>query len=140
MLQYSETDARNWPSASEFTALGAFRPNLLIEGPLLARDRLLEQLQSHIPNVVARMSTSGVLDLPSRTTGIIVHDVDNLSTLDQARLYAWMSEGDLLHQVVSTSAQSVYALVKSGHFCEDLYYRLNAVPLVVTCGATAGGE
>lgn len=140
MLECPQTDVQQWPAASEFTALRLFRPNLLIEAPLLARDKLLGQLQPHIPSVVARMSTTGVLELPSPRTGIIVHDVDNLSTLDQARLYAWMSKGDVRHQVVSTSAQSVYALVQSGHFCEGLYYRLNVVTLVVTGGAPAGGE
>jgi hypothetical protein len=140
MLTYPETDARDWPYAWEFAALRVCRPNVLIEAPLLARERLLHQLQPHIPSVVAKVSGRGLLTLPPPTKGIIVHDVDNLSTLDQARLYAWMSEGDVLHQVVSTSAQSVYALVKSGLFCEDLYYRLNVVLLVVTCGALPGGE
>jgi hypothetical protein len=128
MLQYAKTEVRRWLSAADSAALRVYRPNLLIEGPLLGRGQLLAQLHPHIPTAVARHTAGGALALTIATTRILVHDVDTLSAIDQANLRAWMTSGvDVRRQVVSTSEHSLYALVKSKRFCDDLYYRLNVM-------------
>jgi hypothetical protein len=138
MLEYKEIET-GWPGTAEFAALRVYHPNVLIEGPRLQRDRLLAALRPDIPSFIARERTGRGLALPRHRTGIIVSDVDTLSPTEQDQLYAWTSEGHALQQVVSTSARSVYNLLKSGRFCNRLYYQLNVMLLVVGHGAPAGG-
>jgi transcriptional regulator of acetoin/glycerol metabolism len=47
--------------------------------------------------------------------------------MQQDELFNWLCQSERLMQVVSITTQNLFALMTSGQFREDLYYRLNTM-------------
>ncbi len=116
-------------SLDKWRLLLTSRPNVLIEGPEAATEAVLSALQAHC--------------LPARHWGdslgnqrpgtLIVREVSALTAIEQQRLLRWLETGER-SQVLSTTAQPLFALVERGQFLADLFYRLNVLRLDVEKG------
>lgn len=58
---------------------------------------------------------------------LILHDAATLTMAEQTQLLDWLNAASPRPQVVSTSAQPLFAQVERGLFAEPLYYRLNVI-------------
>lgn len=118
------------PHQSELRILGEHSHNVLIEGPVAATDAVRLLLQPHFREPTLSNRPQGPLELPSSgTRTLILRDVGALNGEDQRRLLEWLGGMGSHAQVVSTTEQSLFALVAGGLFDVMLYYRLNVMLL-----------
>jgi hypothetical protein len=113
---------------ASFPRLGS--ANLLLIGSDAAtREFLAPLIASAASPVVYCTGTSP--EFPDGPVGsLLVRDVGSLTPVHQQRLLDWLN--NRRHwSVIATSAGSVFSMVKSGVFAEDLYYRLNTVTLLL---------
>jgi hypothetical protein len=123
-------DPRFAPDANEdLRILGTGRANLLLEGSADAIRTALERLWPEAREPVLMWSPGQPLDLPppGRAATLVLHDVSELSDVDQHRVLAWLDQLERRIRVVSTSAVPLWPRVDAGAFNDVLYYRLNTV-------------
>jgi hypothetical protein len=71
---------------------------------------------------------NGTNPLPVEPVGtLVVPNVDGLDHEQQHQLMRWLDVTSGTAQVISTTAQPLFPLVKRGIFLEALYYRLNTI-------------
>jgi len=102
---------------------------LLIGSDAATREFLAPLIASAVSPVV--YCTGANPEFPDGPAGsLLVRDVGRLTLVHQQRLLDWLN--DRRHwSVIATSAGSIFSMVKSGVFAEDLYYRLNTVTLLL---------
>jgi hypothetical protein len=111
------------------------RPNLLLEGSDASTDAVLLRLAPHLCEPIVRASAAAAFIPPVGEVGaLILSDVDALSGDDQSALLAWLANTDPRTTIVSTTTNSLFALVRRGLFDVGLYYRLNVMLLQVDVG------
>jgi hypothetical protein len=116
----------------EWGILTAQSHNVLLEGPVVDTHAALLRLQPHIRKPIAWGWPQPPLELPTKTAGaLVLWDVEKLGLADQERLLLWLDESDTRVQIVSTTEQSLFPLVRDGLFNAKLYYRLNVILLRV---------
>ena len=106
------------------------RPNVLIIGSGPCVDRIVQLLErSCIPPLV-RCSGSP-LALPTGEVGTLaLANAEQLTPMDQALLFAWLSCAAPRRQVITTAAVPLFPAVVQSTFSEALFYRLNAMCLM----------
>lgn len=120
----------------EFPFLGVLSANTLFIGVnRSSRDQVEASLVGL--GLVSRWEPGQQLTLPSATdTGtLILHEVGSLTINEQFQLLDWLDQSAGRTRVVSTSPESLFALVEAGLFLEKLYYRLNTVSHNVAPGS-----
>lgn len=133
-----ESGARQAPSsfdlpAAEAHILRGVRPNLLLVGPRSATDAALRELRPRLVTPIYRWCGEAGLPLPPDGKGtLVLQEVARLTAAQQAEFLEWLTRIGRRVQVVSTAGQSLFALVTSGEFRDDLYYRLNMMRFDVT--------
>jgi len=114
----------------ELTVLHAGQSNVLLEGPAAATDAVTLLLRPYLREPFVTNCSEVPFELPEAATGaLILKDVAALTAGDQARLLAWLKGAGLRTQVISTSGEALFALVRQGLFDASLYYRLNVLLL-----------
>ena len=109
---------------SELLAHAGVRPSVLIEGPDSAA--VFEAVGPCLaPPIVIWNGTNRLRVEPVGT--LVVSNVDGLDNDQQHQLMRWLDATSGAPQVISTTAQPLFPLVKRGMFLEALYYRLNTV-------------
>jgi sigma-54-interacting transcriptional regulator len=105
--------------------------NVLLEGSEMSTAAVLRVLAPHLRPPVTWIRSGAPFDLPYGDVGaLILQDVDALCAEEQERLLSWIDARPAI-QIVSTTAESLFALVARGRFDAALYYRLNVVLLNV---------
>ena len=110
------------------------RVNILLVGSERSAERIVDALRPDFchPIEVWRPASRLVLPPVAGRGTLILQDVGGMPHDDQRRLCAWLDATDGRTRVVSTNRQPLFPLVEAGTFVERLYYRLNAVCLVIT--------
>jgi Sigma-54 interaction domain len=121
-------------SRDEWDVILSRRSNVLLEGDESGLEAVIIALTPHVRPSVLHWAPGCRLTLPDASHAtLLLKDVDHLSTMEQALLYAWMNDGAHRRvQIVSTSPRSLYSLVQQGVFLENLYYCLNTFYLDLT--------
>jgi len=115
-------------SDAEWHILISLRPNLLLEGNQSVTHRLLRVLEPLLVKpLVCWRGTPHVSLRHDHRGSLLLLDVATMDAEQQARVFDWLSQAHGHVQVVSTSAQPLFALVEREVFRADLYYRLNAL-------------
>ena len=115
-------------SCDEWSAVCQGRCNLLLEGSRASTEAALLGLMPHLRGIVQWKQQATLLDLPpSPVRTLIVREVSDLQATEQKNLDDWVAAPGYQTQIISTTAQPLFSLVKRGLFDERLYYRLNAV-------------
>jgi hypothetical protein len=110
--------------------------NVLLEGPAPQIEVVLEALKPHLGEPVCEFRPADGASMPQAREGtLILLEVTRLDAAQQAALLRWLDDFDARApvRIVSTSAEPLFPLVRSGAFPSELYYRLNAV-LIKTPG------
>ncbi len=128
-LSFRRFSSNDFPMAHDgFPFLGVLSANTLFIGVNRARR---DQVEASLVGLglVSRWEPGDRLTLPSTTdTGtLILHEVGALTLDEQLQLLDWLDQSAGRTRVVSTSPDSLFALVEAGLFLEKLYYRLNTV-------------
>jgi hypothetical protein len=119
-------------SSAEWLSVCTAHHNVLLEGPDRSTDDALLLLRPHLREIVDWKQPGVPLELPTSEVGtLILQDVGSLDAGEQKRLLTWLAASAQDTQIVSTTACSLFALVRRGLFDEALYYRLNIVLLDV---------
>jgi hypothetical protein len=126
-------------STPEWGSLCRERHNLLLEGPEESTEGVLLFLAPYLRKPVFWKPSQAPF---ARATGecgaLVLQNVAALGREEQSELLRWIDDSSGRTQVVSTTAQPLFPLVKRGLFDEALYYRLNVVLLCVdSSGADA---
>ena len=109
------------------------RANLLVTGPDEALARFVDAVLPNVRQPVVRWAGHGPLPPSVEECGtVIVENVGTLAPDDQRRLFDWLTVTHGKTQIVSTTADGLLSLVKTGIFLEELYYRLNTVYIDLT--------
>jgi hypothetical protein len=128
-------DAGEWTrfgiSEVEQRVLEHQRPNVLIIGAGPSVERIVSLLErTCIPPVVR--CTACPLVLPTGEVGTLtISNAERLDTLDQQLLFAWLSCTTPRRQVITTAAVPLFPAVVGSTFSEALFYRLNALCLMM---------
>ena len=110
----------------ESRLLCSARPNLLVEGPESTTDTVLVALTPHLRQPLWTWC-AGV-----RNGTVVVRGVNRLDRGQQMQLVEWLEGATGRVQVIATSSEPLFPLVKRGTFLDVLYYRLNVVRVEVT--------
>ena len=107
------------------------RPNVLIIGSGPNVQRIVQLLERNcIPPIVR--SSACPLTLPTSEVGTLaISDAERLNTVDQQLLFAWLSCAVPRRQVITTAAVPLFPAVIRSTFSEALFYRLNAMCLML---------
>jgi hypothetical protein len=107
------------------------RANLLVVGEPAATAVILDLLGLSARDTIMTWRPRQPLELPppGRTTTLILHDVDQLSSAAQGAVLRWLDQCAGQTWVVSTTTEPLWRRVEAGAFSETLYYRLNIVCL-----------
>jgi hypothetical protein len=114
----------------EWRAIVTIRPNVLVEGSDFSTEKVISAVTAAVSGSVCEWDTHVREKEPAAT--MIVRRVDLLDAEEHRRLLDFLnveSAGTRVRQVIATSARPLYALVESGLFLPDLYYRLNTIRL-----------
>ena len=112
----------------EWRAIITVKPNLLIEGPDEGAEKIIDAIVTTVRCSVCEWGRPDSGQEPS--TILVVRRVDLFDDSDQRRLAEVLGADTApVRQVITTSGQSLFALVETGHFPETLYYRLNTIRL-----------
>ena len=126
---------------TEWSSLLAHRHNVLIEGPAVKARAVLRLLRPHITEPVAWKKPDSPLELPNGELGaIVLEDASTLSVEDQTHLVSRLQSTRSRLQIISTTEQSLFALVERGRFDPGLYYRLNVVLLLIDAQSDPHGS
>jgi Sigma-54 interaction domain len=114
---------------ADLQRMGMPRANLLLVGVDDRLQRLLELLSRDYREPVEIWTPDEPLVLPpvDRVKTFILRNVEQLSHVDQGRLFNWLDEAAGRTQVVSTAAEPLLPRVYAGVFMSALYYRLNVL-------------
>lgn len=106
------------------------RPNVLIIGSGPSVDRIVQLLERRCIPPLVRCSGSP-LALPTGEVGTLaLAHAEQLTTMDQALLFAWLSCAAPRRQIIATAAVPLFPAVVRSTFSEALFYRLNAMCLM----------
>jgi hypothetical protein len=107
------------------------RPNVLIIGSGPGVDRLVHLLErTCVPPIIR--CTSSPLTLPTSEVGTLaVSNAEQLNPMDQQLLFAWLSCMAPRRQVITTAAVPLFPAVVRNTFSDALFYRLNAMCLML---------
>ncbi len=67
----------------------------------------------------------------------VIYDLESLTCEEQDGLHRWLLTGSGRARVVSSASESLFPMVESGAFNDDLYYRLNVVTIDLTTRSRA---
>jgi hypothetical protein len=107
------------------------KPNVLIIGSGPSVERIVRLLErTSIPPIVR--CDACPLTLPPVEVGtLVISHVERLSTVDQQLLFAWLSFTAPRRQVITTADVPLFPAVVRNTFSEALFYRLNAMCLML---------
>ena len=112
----------------EWRAIITVNPNLLIEGPEAGAEKIIDAIVTTVRCPVCEWGRPDSRQEPASI--LVVRRVDLFDDSDQRRLAEALSASTTpVRQVITTSGQSLFTLVETGHFPETLYYRLNTIRL-----------
>jgi len=131
----SEDDSHDWMrfglSEEERRLFESHRPNVLIIGVGPSVDRIVRMLVRTCLPPIARC-TACPLILPTSEVGtLMVSNAERLSAVEQQLLFAWLSCTTPRPQVITTAAVPLFPAVVRCTFSEALFYRLNAMCLML---------
>ena len=109
---------------SEFLAHAGARPSVLIE--MSDSAAALEAVGPCLATPIVIWNATNPLPVEPVGT-LVVPNVDGLDNDQQHQLMRWLDATSGAPQVISTTAQPLFPLVKRGIFLEALYYRLNTI-------------
>ena len=120
-------------SGDDWPVLRTSHANMLVCGP---RDATHAFILAVTPDLRVPVRDCSAVDaLPSSPAEgtLILRDVDALDGEQQLRLLRWLDDPrNGRTQVISTTAELLYAAVQTGTFSDWLYYRLNVVHVRVS--------
>ena len=128
-------DEHDWTrfglSEEERRLFQSCRPNVLIIGVSPSLDRIVRVLErTCLPPIVR--CTACPLTLPTSEVGtLMISNAERLSTVDQQLLFAWLSCTTPRPQIITTAAVPLFPAVVRSTFNEALFYRLNAMCLML---------
>ena len=130
----SEDDAQAWKrlglSEGERHVVEHQKPNVLIIGAGPSVERILRLLErTSVPPIVR--CSAPPLTLPTEVGTLVISNADRLSAVDQQLLFAWLSFTTPRRQVITTAAVPLFPAVVRSSFSEALFYRLNAMCLML---------
>lgn len=112
--------------------------NVLLAGTSSATSEILVAMGPHLRKPVQQYRPRIGASVPQPLEGtLILLEVDSLDLKQQTALLRWLDQG-LRVQVVSMTCKPLFALVETGVFLPDLYYRLNVVRIELN--AAGGGN
>lgn len=118
-------------SEVEQRVLENHRPNVLIIGAGPSVERIVGLLERICIPPIVRCS-AGPLVLPTGEVGTLtISNAERLDTIDQQLLFAWLSCTAPRKQVITTAAVPLFPAVVRRTFSEALFYRLNAMCLMM---------
>src|SRR5262245_1845533 len=107
------------------------KPNVLIIGSPPGVDRIVRLIERTSTPPIVRCRACP-LTLPTVEVGTLgISNVEQLSTVDQQLLFAWLSFTTPRRQVITTAAVPLFPAVVRSTFNEALFYRLNAMCLML---------
>jgi hypothetical protein len=116
----------------EWRSLCVQRPNVLLEGSDELTASVVHFLAPHLCRPVVWKPSQAPLALPTGRCGaLVLQNVASMSRWEQVELLQWLENAEERTQVISTTAQPLYAAVGRGLFDKMLYYRLNIMRLCV---------
>jgi hypothetical protein len=118
-------------SSQELVIVQTARPNVLliggdaeVEAGLCLLARIVRQ-----PMVCSRPPA---LTFPAKCDGsLVLREADALDASGQRQLLEWLTNTKPSPQIITTCSTPLFALVQGGAFMAALYYRLNAVTLIL---------
>jgi hypothetical protein len=113
----------------EWHALLRYHPNVLLEGGKAAVEETLVAIAAEF--YPTRLEWRRPMPQPVGPSTLIVRDIGEWAAGELDTLVEWMAGVRPPLQVVTTSATPLFDRIERGTFPADLYYRLNAVRLVV---------
>ena len=134
----SEAGTFRLASTHEWRSVCTRHHSLLLEGPEEVTETVLSLLKPHLRTPVVWTCSQSSREFPAASScALVLRDVAALGRQEQTRLFRWLDDPHGPKQVVSTTANSLFASVARGHFDEALYYRLNVIRLSVAMKAMA---
>ena len=121
-------------AAIETLAARGHRPNLLIVCSEGTAGAVAEKIAGRAAQPLRSCALPGELTLPEEATAtLLLNDIAKLTRAQQQALQTWLqtSRGGGV-QVVSLTETPLEMLVRTGHFDETLYYRLNVIRVTMT--------
>ena len=116
----------------EWGTLCTQHPNVLLEGSDESTASVVHFLAPHLCRPVLWKPSHAPLALPTGRCGaLVLQNVAAMSRWEQVELLQWLENSEERKQVISTTAQPLFALVGRGLFDTELYYRLNIMRLCV---------
>lgn len=120
-----------WPMARaahlDLHLVGSPRVNLLLIGTDASVRAALHRLMPTLRGPIQTWTPHAPLPLPppAHSGTLILHDVEQLSEIDQYRLLKWLDMSLGRVQVISTTTSLLQGQVEAGLFDAKLYYKLN---------------
>jgi hypothetical protein len=105
------------------------RTNVLVAGNPEATRIVVDMLRLDLRGPVVKWRAGQPLELPTpgQAATLVLDNLTRLTADQQLHVLGWLEQVMGRVRVVSTSGIPVWPLVQTGHFNEDLYYRLNMV-------------
>jgi transcriptional regulator of aromatic amino acid metabolism len=114
----------------EWDAVVRERCNVLVEALPRVAGQVIEELRPHLRTPIYEHRPKPGVAVPQPAEGtLVLLEVENLGSVEQARLLRWLYERNGTVQVVATSTEPIFPSVERGSFDAALYYRLNIVRL-----------
>jgi len=106
------------------------RPNLLVIGSPTTVAPVVQIIERSLIRPVVSCR-AGRLALQRSAIGtLVIHDADRLGREEQNQLHSWVNQ-HAEKQLVTTASESLFSLVARNMFSDTLFYRLNAMSLIV---------
>ena len=119
-------------SSSELAFVQTARPNVMLIGEEADVEEGLRLLARVVRQPMA-CSRAPAFTLPAPFDGsLVLRDADALDVSNQQRLLNWLANTKPSPQIITTCSTPLFSLVQSGAFAATLYYRLNAITLILT--------
>jgi sigma-54-interacting transcriptional regulator len=102
--------------------------NLLVRGEKSVATATVVALSVDFPQPATTWAPEAGADLPALDRGtLVIQGIEELDPHSQRTLLAWLEDRPSRVRVITTTSRDLFAMVNSGVFLDELYYRLNTI-------------